>query len=195
MTPMRVSVPARHGETTEVRQVTVMLETTGPNQGRGKLWIAAVDLPWLCEYMHAELKGGGVEEPAAPVVPDDDPAAAGGGGYLLRWSPDGSWTAQITRGPLKDKGKFMVRLGDLTQARFEEGAKLIDCSTTWQQADHFAKRDALRAWLERTVREKMAAAEAQEQVESTPSSQTGGGGDTQGSGDASSTPDVASAGA
>ena len=150
------TVPAEFGDTEKTRDVTVMLNN------RSQLFLDAKDIPWLCTYIATELHGGAVPEPHDP---DDDPPNDGTddgsavAGLRCEWSPNGSWRAVLTRGPLKGKD-YVTFVRDMTEAKWMRGATLLGIQTSYREASRAEKKEVLMAWLEDTVREKIKEATA-----------------------------------
>ena len=131
--------------------------------------LAVEDVPWLVEYVASELNGGNIPE---PYDPDDDSADVGSddsavAGFRCEWSPNGSWRAVVTRGPLKGKD-YVTFLRDLTQDKWDRGARLLGMKTPFVDSDRPEQNKVLLAFLEDVVRQKM--------EEAAPAPVDGGGG-------------------
>ena len=80
-------------------------------------------------------------------------------GFRCEWSPNGSWRAVVTRGPLKGED-YVTFLRDLTQDKWDRGARLLGMNTPFDDSDRPEQRKVLRASLEDVVRQKMEEAAA-----------------------------------
>ena len=160
--PRRIHVPRQPGGGSEDVQITAMFG--GGTHGNRRLLIEAQDVPWLCAYLSAELGAMGVPEPDDPYDAEDQAdasAAAGGPGFRLSWSPDGSWIANVTRGPLKGT-KLQTYLHQMTVCKWEQGARALGWTKPLHAASKHEQKQALMCWLESTVQQEMAAADAVE---------------------------------
>ena len=154
--PQRIGVPLRPQDPPDGHHITAML--SGNPKGGQKLFIAADDLPWLCEYMLGELHGAGVPEPRDPDAEGEDAAAAASDGVAMRWCPSGMWRACPTRGPLQGR-EFQSRLNEMTKQKYDAGAALLPTEKPFHAADHSTKRQVLMLWLRQQVTQKMVASE------------------------------------
>jgi len=121
-----------------------------------------VEYEWLVECVASEPLGNIPE----PYDPDDDSADVGSpgddsavAGFRCEWSPNGSWRAVVTRGPLKGKD-YVTFLRDLTQDKWDRGARLLGMKTPFDDSDRPEQRQVWRAFLEDVVRQKMEEAAA-----------------------------------
>lgn len=132
----RIRVPRRFGEPAE--DVEVLAYQTQA----GHVCIRAMDVPWFVAYIYEELSGGKIPEPwdpdvESPTAVAEDAVAIGAKPYRVAWSPNGSWTATVTRGPLRGK-EFVSFARDLSQEKWVKGAALLGHTKQW--ADDQRKR-------------------------------------------------------
>ena len=146
-----VRMPATPGGNENEREITVMQASCN------SLMIAVEDVPWLVEYVASELNGGNIPE---PYDPDDDSADVGSpgddsavAGFHCEWSPNGSWRAVVTRGPLKGED-YVIFLRDLTQDKWDRGAILLGMNPPFDDSHKPEQRKVLLAFLEDVVHQK-----------------------------------------
>ena len=136
------------------------------------MWIRVSDVPWFVTYIASEIEGDKVPEPWDPDAEDandtkdakDTVSAVAEQKKLYRvaWSPNGTWTATITAGPLKGK-ELVTRRSDISAEKWIQGAAVLGETKQWaeQQAkrgDGSMAKTVLLAYLTDLVEKRIAEA-------------------------------------
>ena len=99
------------------------------------------------------------EESATAVAEDAKDAKP----YRLAWSPNGSWTATITSGPLRGK-EYMSRTRELSKEKWIKGAACLGHTQQWadeqcKRGDRSTAKKVLLAFLTDIVERRIKEAE------------------------------------
>ena len=143
---------------------------------QGHIWIRVCDVPWFVSYIHSELQGDKVPEPWDPDSEDANDTkdakdavsavaehAKDNKSYRLAWSPNGTWTATITKGPLKGKD-YVTRRSDISKEKWIAGAACLGETKQWaeqqaKRADRSMAKKVLLAYLTDMVEKRIKEAE------------------------------------
>ena len=140
----------------------------------GHVCIRVIDVPWFVAYIHSEVNGGTIPEPWDPDVVSDTAiaevsatavveGAQDAKPYRVAWSPNGSWTATITSGPLSGK-EYVSFTRDLSKEKWIKGAACLGHAQQWaeeqcKRGDQSIAKKVLLAFLTDIVERRIKEAE------------------------------------
>ncbi len=145
---VKVTVPmSPKPEETQTKSIVVY------QNKRGVLFFAGQDLPWLMRYMYDELEGKRVPEPVDDDGFEDDLDETRP--WTARWCPSGTWTVEVTAGPLAGQ-KWASTVHGMTKEKWATGAALTNVTTPFDQASRGQQKEVLLAFLEDVVQKAIA---------------------------------------